>query len=177
MSARGWSTIPAPSSASRSASSSSRAGSRPRCAGRIGGSPAADCRAEPRWLNHLRCVVDLRRPCLPKPLAPRGVDKIARRHSLLSGDRTMSRSLACLTALLIGAPAAPGAPGVAPLAAQEAAELCKAIGKVTVGQWASYDATGRLQGKVRFAIVGTEQFGDTTFYWFEINGAGAGPQG
>src|SRR5207244_1571902 len=67
---------------------------------------------------------------------------------------------------------------VAPLAAQEAAEICKSIGHVTVGQWASYEATGsKGGGKVRFAIVGTERRGDTTLYWFEISGAGTGQSG
>jgi len=67
---------------------------------------------------------------------------------------------------------------VAPLAAQEAAEVCKSIGHVTVGQWASYDATGsKGGGKVRFAIVGSERRGDTTLYWFEISGAGTGQSG
>src|SRR2546422_1785605 len=67
---------------------------------------------------------------------------------------------------------------VAPLAAQEAAEICKSIGHVTVGQWASYEATGsKGGGKVRFAIVGTERRGDTTPYSFEISRAGTGPRG
>src|SRR2546430_14472273 len=44
---------------------------------------------------------------------------------------------------------------VAPLAAQEAAEVCKSIGHVTVGQWASYDATGsKGGGEGRFAKIG-----------------------
>src|SRR2546428_10071775 len=67
---------------------------------------------------------------------------------------------------------------VAPLAAQEAAEICKSIGHVTVGQWASYEATGsKGGGKVRFAIVGNERRGDATLYWFEISGAGTGQSG
>src|SRR5947208_9771468 len=67
---------------------------------------------------------------------------------------------------------------VAPLAAQEAAEVCKSIGHVTVGQWASYDATGsKGGGKVRFAIVGSERRGDTTLYWFEISGSGPRDEG
>jgi hypothetical protein len=67
---------------------------------------------------------------------------------------------------------------VAPLAAQEAAEICKSIAHITVGQWASYDATGsKGGGKVRFAIVGTERRGDTTLYWFEVSGAGTGQSG
>src|SRR5437867_7125946 len=45
---------------------------------------------------------------------------------------------------------------VAPLAAQDAAELCKSIGRVTVGQWSSYTMTGgKADGaKLRLAIVG-----------------------
>src|SRR5437870_13474514 len=67
---------------------------------------------------------------------------------------------------------------VAPLAAQEAAEICKSIGHVTVGQWASYEATGsKGGGKVRFSIVGTERRGQTSIAWCEINGAAAGQGG
>src|SRR5213083_2541732 len=81
----------------------------------------------------------------------------------------MTRPLPVLAALV--APAA--------LAAQNPADLCKSIGKVTVGQWASYAVAGTPghSGKVRFAIVGSERRGDTTLYWFEINGAGTGQSG
>jgi len=65
------------------------------------------------------------------------------------------------------------------LAAQDPAELCKAIGTVTVGQWASYSVTGASghRGKARFAIVGSERRRDTTLYWFEISGNGTGTRG
>src|SRR2546430_12791639 len=67
---------------------------------------------------------------------------------------------------------------VAPLAAQEAAEVCKSIGHVTVGQWASYDATGsKGGGKVRFAIVGSERRGHTTLHWLELSRARTGQSG
>src|SRR2546426_9953584 len=67
---------------------------------------------------------------------------------------------------------------VAPLAAQDAAELCKSIGRVTVGQWSSYSMTGgKADGaKLRLAIVGQERRGDSTLYWLEISGNG-GPAG
>src|SRR5207247_6827907 len=61
---------------------------------------------------------------------------------------------------------------VAPLAAQDPAELCKSIGRVTVGQWSSYTMTGgKADGaKLRLAIVGQERRGDSTLYWLEISG-------
>ena len=84
----------------------------------------------------------------------------------------MPRPLACLMAFALTALAA------SPLHAQEAAELCKAIGNVTLGQWASYTMSGgQADGaKIRLAIVGQERRGDSTLYWFEINGSG-GPRG
>src|SRR2546430_15076678 len=67
---------------------------------------------------------------------------------------------------------------VAPLAAQEAAEVCKSIGHVTVGQWASYDATGsKGGGKGRVAIVGSARRGGTPPYWLQVSGARTGPSG
>ncbi len=60
---------------------------------------------------------------------------------------------------------------ISPLRAQELGELCRAAGRMTPGQWASYSVTGgRANGStMRFAIVGTQRAGDTTLYWFEIN--------
>src|SRR2546427_9968274 len=83
----------------------------------------------------------------------------------------MPRPLTCLTALALTALAA------SPLGAQEAAELCKAIGNVTLGQWASYTMSGgQADGaKIRLAIVGQERRGGSPLYWFEINGSG-GPR-
>ena len=87
----------------------------------------------------------------------------------------MKRPLPVLAALAaLAAPAAPAA-----LSAQDPVDLCKSIGKVTVGQWASYAVAGTPghSGKVRFAIVGSERRGDTTLYWFEINGSGPRDEG
>jgi len=66
-----------------------------------------------------------------------------------------------------------------PLAGQEAAEICKAVSKLAVGQWASYDANCPRCGdaKLRLAVVGSEPRGDSTLYWLEINGNDMGPQG
>jgi len=66
-----------------------------------------------------------------------------------------------------------------PAAAQDPAQLCKAIGMVTVGQWASYSVTGASghSGKARFAIVGSERRSDTTLYWIEISGSEMGTRG
>src|SRR5438552_15627852 len=62
---------------------------------------------------------------------------------------------------------------VAPLAAQEAAEVCKSIGHVTVGQRAAYDATGSTGGgQVRFGIVGSQRRGDSHLDRLELSGAG-----
>src|SRR2546426_4850372 len=92
---------------------------------------------------------------------------------LLSGDPTMPRPLTCLTAFALTALAASS------LGAQEAAELCQAIGNVTLGQWASYTMSGgQADGaKIRLAIVGQERRGGSTLYWFEINGSGPPRQG
>src|SRR2546427_5109995 len=85
----------------------------------------------------------------------------------------MPRPLTCLTALALTALAA------SPLGAQEAAELCKAIGNVTLGQWASYTMSGgQADGaKIRLAIVGQERRGGSMLYLFEINGSGGPPGG
>src|SRR2546422_9343136 len=74
------------------------------------------------------------------------------------GDPTMPRPLTCLTAFALTALAASS------LDAQEAAELCKAIGNVTLGQWASYTMSGgQADGaKIRLAIVGQERRGGST---------------
>jgi len=56
------------------------------------------------------------------------------------------------------------------LAAQDLAQLCQAASHVTVGQWASYAVrAGQDSGaQLRFAVVSSEQHGDSTLYWFEI---------
>jgi len=71
----------------------------------------------------------------------------------------------------------------AALAAQDLADLCKAVGNANVGQWAAFDATGGRSGggggggggKLRLAIVGSERVGDSTLYWFEVNFTGPDP--
>src|SRR2546428_5959112 len=80
----------------------------------------------------------------------------------------MPRPLACLTAFALTALAA------SPLHAQEAAELCKAIGNVTLGQWASYTMSGgQADGaKIRLAIVGQERRGGATVYLVGVNRRG-----
>src|SRR2546427_3680818 len=88
------------------------------------------------------------------------------------GRPTMPRPLACLTAFALTALAA------SPLHAQEAAELCKAIGNVTLGQWASYTMSGgQADGaKIRLAIVGQERRGGSALYWVGIKGSGGPPR-
>src|SRR5438094_9771193 len=51
---------------------------------------------------------------------------------------------------------------VAPLAAQDAAELCKSIGRATVGHWSSYTMTGdnAERAMLHLALVGQERRGD-----------------
>lgn len=63
----------------------------------------------------------------------------------------------------------------ASLAAQDLESMCSAVRQFSVGQWAEYQATadGR-QFVMRTAIVGTEQSGDTTLYWYEFKGAHEG---
>src|SRR2546422_11509039 len=88
------------------------------------------------------------------------------------GRPTMPRPLACLTAFALTALAA------SPLHGQEAAELCKAIGNVTLGQWASYTRSGgQADGaKIRLAIVGQERRGGSALYLFGNNGHGGPPE-
>src|SRR3989441_10108043 len=75
-----------------------------------------------------------------------------------------------ITVLALGA----GAALPRPARAQELADVCKAVTAATVGQWASFDATGNGSGtsKLRLAVVGSERAGDSTLYWFEANFAG-----
>ncbi len=58
------------------------------------------------------------------------------------------------------------------LQAQSVADLCQALGKVTVGQWVQYEMKAdQIPGgkaDMRFAIVGTEQTAGSDHYWFEI---------
>ena len=56
------------------------------------------------------------------------------------------------------------------LQAQSFTEFCRTMRVVRLGQWAEYDvAGGRSDGShVRFAIVGSEPRGDSTFYWYEV---------
>ncbi|MGH7537759.1 MAG: hypothetical protein ACREMF_03920 [Gemmatimonadales bacterium] len=57
----------------------------------------------------------------------------------------------------------------APLVAQDFQEFCRGTLPVTVGHWAAFKFTGgRSDGStMRMAIVGTERFGDSTYYWYE----------
>jgi hypothetical protein len=58
----------------------------------------------------------------------------------------------------------------APLAAQDFQSFCNGTVPVRVGAWASYQFTGgRADGStMRMAIVGSERFGDSTYYWYEL---------
>src|SRR2546421_205426 len=87
----------------------------------------------------------------------------------------MRRPARLIPALLLSALATPV------LAAQTATDLaavCKTVGDAKLGQWASFDATnggGSEAGKLRLAVVGSEQVGDTTLYWFEVSFLGKDP--
>ena len=63
-----------------------------------------------------------------------------------------------------------------PLPAQNLAEACAALGKVTVGQWAEYKLTSpEIPGgsaTMRLAIIGTEQAKGKDHYWYETSMAG-----
>ena len=61
-------------------------------------------------------------------------------------------------------------PAATPLRAQSFSELCRTIRMVRLGQWASYALTASsAQGStMRLAIIGSETFGDSTYYWYEI---------
>lgn len=64
--------------------------------------------------------------------------------------------------------AALAALGAASLPAQDLAGLCRAVADLKVGQWSSYDVSGgESPGRLRFAIVGSEQVGDSTYLWME----------
>ncbi len=65
------------------------------------------------------------------------------------------------------------------LGAQDLQQVCGSVGKVTVGQWASYSGSGgQMNGAtLRLAIVDSERHGDTTLYWFEINQGSTGDAG
>ncbi len=83
-----------------------------------------------------------------------------------------------LTALVLGAALPPLAPRLTPpLAAQDLADVCRAMGEAKLGQWTSYDLTaGRSEGgKMRLAAVGSERVGDSTFFWFEMHFTGKDP--
>lgn len=60
----------------------------------------------------------------------------------------------------------------ATLAAQTTEELCGELQerRPVVGMWASYALTGGKAdgGRMRMAIVGTEEEGDSTYYWYEL---------
>jgi len=57
-----------------------------------------------------------------------------------------------------------------PLAAQTFQDFCTGNVPITVGRWVSYKFTGgRTDGStMRMAIIGSEKFGDSTYYWYEM---------
>src|SRR5262245_22811973 len=58
----------------------------------------------------------------------------------------------------------------ASLGAQDFSEFCRANPRLAVGQWASFRYSGgSMDGStMRWAIVGSERQGDSTFLWYEI---------
>ena len=86
----------------------------------------------------------------------------------------MSRPRSPIVALAIGFLTAPV---LGAQTATDLADVCKVVGNAKPGQWASFDATngGSEAGKVRLAVVGSEQAGDTTLYWFEVSFIGKDP--
>lgn len=62
----------------------------------------------------------------------------------------------------------------APLAAQTFQDFCSGNVPITVGRWVSYKFTGgRVDGStMRMAIIGSEKFGDSTYYWYEMQMGG-----
>jgi hypothetical protein len=73
-------------------------------------------------------------------------------------------NLALAAVLLLGTPAV--------ARAQDKDKICQDVQRrpMTVGQWATYSwIGGRMDGgTMRFAIVGTEAQGGTTYYWYEM---------
>ena len=57
-----------------------------------------------------------------------------------------------------------------PLASQDLQSFCNGTVPIRVGSWASYQFTGgRADGStMRMAIVGSERFGDSSYYWYEL---------
>lgn len=57
-----------------------------------------------------------------------------------------------------------------PLAAQDFQSFCNGTVPIRVGAWASYQFTGgRADGStMRMAIISSEKFGDSTYYWYEM---------
>jgi len=57
-----------------------------------------------------------------------------------------------------------------PLAAQTFQDFCTGNVPIAVGGWVSYKFTGgKVNGHtMRMAIVGSEKFGDSTYYWYEM---------
>src|SRR5579862_3395253 len=94
----------------------------------------------------------------------RPVDSARRPGAILRprpiSEDPVKKPLQCFGLLILLACAASGA------AAQDLAQLCQAMGKLSVGQWASYAVEGGpMNGSsLRFAIIGSEQHSDSTFY-------------
>ncbi len=79
----------------------------------------------------------------------------------------MTRPGVLIAAVALGVLAASRLPAQT---ATDLADVCKAVGDAKPGEWASFDATGRSEGrKLRLAVVGAERSGDTTLNWFEVN--------
>jgi len=57
-----------------------------------------------------------------------------------------------------------------PLAAQDFQSFCNGTVPVRVGAWAAYQFTGgRADGStIRMAIISSERFGDSAYYWYEM---------
>src|SRR3989454_4527165 len=85
----------------------------------------------------------------------------------------MRRFGTLIAALTLGALAALPLPAQTPT---DLADVCKVLGDAKLGQWASFDGTGSSGvGKLRLAVVGSERWGDSTLYWFEVSFAGKDP--
>ena len=57
-----------------------------------------------------------------------------------------------------------------PVAAQDFQSFCNGTVPVRVGAWAAYQFIGgRADGStMRMAIIGSERFSDSTYYWYEV---------
>jgi hypothetical protein len=88
---------------------------------------------------------------------------------MLQRSNTLAILAACAVPAVLAVPAT--------LAAQDLAQVCRAVANAKPGQWASFDVTGGSAGRgtLRLAIIGSERSGDSTLYWLEANFAGKDP--